>query len=587
MPNKTANRTINKIINRPANNDYVPNPIMLPISSIAFMGAPFLNILNISNGASREADLLNIQLCSGLSLINTLYTYLPERNKESAIFSLDYLLGQIDVTLNLLGLYDNDIDVNTIDKFISMQISNINSISDQLVEHTLIEEYSKIQSMLTDYKELVNDPKATITKNIRRDVLDIEINPTIITQLITATNLIPTINTLKANLHYLSNSDEIMGMLKEISTIITSLRVANYTEAIKIRAALNTKVNKFSTLIKNEKKNATRDYQKQALVHLENTKTSLKALVDALNKYIINTLSDTKVYTSKMGAIQTALDSSIVTLEALTSQLNEISTYNPDVVDSIYDIHNFIVDNLMLKNMSEYTIDLDNIKASSNIFNSFIMTAIKVSIKSLDTTFKYFYINKPRVTASKAENTVEYLLQSKEGRKDLINRISRVCTDFNNEILYEKTYSYRLKYKQDLEQAILDLSYKLDMTRKTENASILLGSSNQSEFRKTLNDLCNSLAYTFMSMSPLIRYVYQIFGLSHIYIDYTEYKNSLSEVNFSVKSSEGIDYTRKIGTYEKNLSTMRDLLKMTENSLYQLDYAFQYNIPLEAVMELV
>lgn len=571
----------------------IPNPISYPTASIAFMGAPFLDLLNVSHPNTRATNTdsircLNLILSNGLNTLYSLYSYLREENKLALIDDLDYTLAHIDIVLNILGLYNNDIDANTIDRFLSIQIDNFNSIADNIVKNSIVSEYERIRETLANYKELVNNPKETISNNAKRDVYNKSIDSTVVTNLVHKTELLNNINEFKKYINYISNPTEATDYIKEITRLLTSLRGCTYANASNIRELLDSKITKFSTLTNKEVRLAANDsYHKIAAGSMQKVQRSLKIIMGALNRYIINMLSDTTTYSTTMARMQTSLYDASVSLEALASPLNELSIGNPEVVDSIYEIHNFIKDNLMMRNMEDYSIDINNITIANNIFNPSIMKSLKLSIVSLDAMYRYAYLNKPRVIATKSENTIEYLLQSKEGRKELVNKITRIYTNFNNEVQYEKTYTYRLNYKQELEQAVLDTSYLLDMTRKIESASTVLSTSTVTDFKKTLCELENGLTYLFRTVNPMIRYVYQIFGLTHVYIDSSEFKESLDRLSFKVKPVEGADYTKKIASYERNLDSMRDLLKLVENSLYLIDYSIVNNIPLNAVCELV
>lgn len=565
-------------------NSEIDNPLIFPISSVGFIGEPFLTILNITGKNIKSTNKIHCDniLKNGLSHMYTLYNHLPDANKVASLTSIEILLSKIDITLNILGLYNNDISAEVISEYIDIQIDNLNKISsytDNVIP--LVTYYDKLSSLLQIYIDIKDNPGETIRDNIIRDIYNKKVP---VKDIVTISNYIPNAKNLTDNyLEYLENNADLFEVLKNISRCVHHLIDADYNASHSIQLELDSYVKKFNSLVTKEKKKCKNEDALDSLLTLQK---SVKNMQNSVSSYVLYLLGDTEYYTLQMSKIQNILYEITITLETMESALTEASLTMADVVENIYEINNFISSTLMYRDFENYKLNIDNIKYNNSVFNTTIMKSLASSMQSLEVMYKFMNLNKPKKIEEVNENSLESLIQSKEGKKYLYKKANRIYLNTLDEISYEKTYNVRLELQESIQKSILNLNYKLDIIKKTESASQILNSDAKNEFKVELDYLAATINAFYLLLNPVIKYAYNIFGFTHMYLDYDEYRESLSHVNFLVKKSESADYTKKIGAYERSLDMLRELLKVTENSLYMVDYSMQNNISLQYLKEL-
>lgn len=617
-------------------NDIIKNSLAFPITNVAFVGAGYFDIIDLANKEELPVTskfVYNGTLLNGMGPMCKLYSYLPDIYKSSAILDLEYTLSHMDLTLRLLGLYNDGINAATIKEDIKYQIDNLNAISTEVDVAILLDCYVNIYNLLEDYSDLIKDPHNTKVRLAGRDIYYKKIVNVKVTNAIKYSGTLEAIESLKANTIHLYDVESVKTALAARMAILnkSSVKLSN-TEITK---ACNEVAN--NTMILND----SRMYHKPELVriadkivndlrylnnvtYIEATKkyneicASIKAFDKIYNKlkreenkvhkalglkdstlgeiarlhasfaelrrrlHIVITVegASTEQYKKTVAAIQTNLYNITLEMDKHTNAFTDIAKYRPDIIDSIYNIQYSVTNNLLFKDMSEYNIDLNAINMNNDVIGPQITKVLMHNINSMQTFYQYAYINRPRVIDENASLNIESLLRSKEGSKRLYRKISTMYKDLDNNIDYKKTYAVRVACLNDIKIAVSNLTYKLQLTREASAAPTELSLTGKSELKDELTQILTSTHVLFNGLPNMLKFVYQIFGLIDIVINIDEFNTSLRKISSLVKISDNDSSVQKVATYENYIDKMRDMIKGLENSIYMLEYAVGNDIPI-------
>lgn len=575
------------------------NPLIIPISNIAFMGKPYFNILNtVSQNKIQDALTLNMynsNVQEAPAVMYKLYSYVTDLYQETALLDMENKLSYIDNTLNLLGLYKDTASLSEIIELIELQIENLNKISGDFNPTTMIGNYLEVEEILEYYNALRIHPQETLTRYARNDLFDKEIDDSKIANALQFSDFLKVVTVIRTH----PNMYEYLETpITDLVKILTSMKKISYTSALgKLTTVMNI-IKEINKIIRNKKTAITNKLKEQEQLSMEKRNrylisdleeeatllaklfSSLKELKRRLNISIIIDSSTTDIYTKKLSRFQVVLDNITSEIEGNAQNFREIAEYMPEVIDSIYTIHSSIVTSLQLKSIENNPIDFNRIILNNPLFGPKVTGILVQSIHSMVQFYQYMLANKPRKLSNKEKDVVENKLRSKEGRKNLIFNSTSISKTLDGKVDYTGTLIKKKQYHAELQEAIETLTYKTNLIRNATAASETLVMVGKSELKESLDMIITTMIVLLDQIPPMLGYIYQMFGINNLTVNLDRYDKDYKLISGSVKMQETDSGVQKLSINEDLLGQMRVLLKTVENQIFTIEYSLYNDIPL-------